>query len=73
MSIPYLYRVLEGLEARKEHQRRRIEDRRRLFAAEDNKQVAPRGKIEIASLMYDWQETIQNMELQKKIDRLNRG
>jgi hypothetical protein len=71
-SIPYLYRVLEGLEARKEHERRQIEERRRLFLQEQNKQTIKRGRLEIASLMHEWQETIQNMELQKKVDKLRR-
>lgn len=72
LSIPYLYRVLEGLEARREHQRQRIEDRRRLFLQDEDKQVKRRGMLEMASLMYDWEQTIQNMELQKKVDRLRR-
>lgn len=71
-SIPYLYRVLEGLEARREHQRRQIEERRKLFLQESNRPVVRRSRLEIASLMYDWQETIQNVELQSKVNDLLR-
>lgn len=71
-SIPYLFRVLEGLGARREFKRKQIEDRRRLFMGQAQEQKHVRGKAEIASLMYSWQETIQNVELQRKVKDLHR-
>jgi hypothetical protein len=70
-SIPYLWRVVEGLRVRREHKRRQIEDRRRLFMGSTEDEVNVRGKAEIASLMYDWQETIQNVELQRRVEALH--
>lgn len=73
MSIPYLYRIVEGLAVRKEHKRQQMEYRRKLFGVEDSVAVPSRGAAEIAGLMYDWQETIRNVELQRKVNKLFEG
>lgn len=69
-SVPYLFRIVEGLAIRKEHKRQEIEDRRKLFKGEEDSKIMTRGKAEIANLMYSWEETIQNVELQHKVNKL---
>jgi len=70
-SIPYVHRVAEGIKARHEIQIHQIQSRRKLFYDTTEQSMAGRrSRIEIASLMHDWQQSIQNVELEKKVKRL---
>jgi hypothetical protein len=69
-SIPYLFRVVEGLQAKEDHRKRQLEFLRGKFGTEDSAPVVERNRMEIANLMYSWEDTIQNVELQKKVDDL---
>lgn len=72
-SIPYLYRIVEGIEARKEHKRQQMHATRKMVHTDTGSKVNSRTPLELASLMAEWQETIQNVELEEKVNKLYRG
>lgn len=72
-SIPYLLRVVEGIKARQEFKIVKLDQFRQKFHKVEEEQAVVRSPIEIADLAAQWQETIQNMELQKKARDLYGG
>jgi hypothetical protein len=71
-SIPYVYRIVEGSNVRREYQAHKLEERRKMFIDGPAKEATSRGLVEIASLSYDWQQTIENLNLQERVDKLYR-
>lgn len=71
-SIPYIYRIVEGTQVKREYQTHKIQKRRELVIDSQPDQVISRGVAEIASLSYSWQQTIENLNLQEKVDKLYR-
>lgn len=72
-SVPYLLRVVEGIKARQEHQVHKLDQFRQKFHTQEQAVVTKRGAVEIAGLMASWEESIQNMKLQKQVEQLYKG
>ena len=66
-SVDYVYRVLERMVLEQEEKLRRRE-RHRLRRGQE--QVHKRSRAELATLMYQWQDAIQNVELARKVKEL---
>lgn len=71
-SIPYVLRIVEGIVARREERKRQIQNRRGLFNKPRESDANKRSRIDIANLMDRWGQTIENVELQNRVDRLYR-
>jgi hypothetical protein len=63
---------VEGSNVRREYQIHKLEERRKMFVDGQTKEVVSRGAAEIASLSYGWQQTIENLNLQERVDKLYR-
>lgn len=72
-SLPYLIRVAEGVQVRKQHKQQQLDRFRDQFKPVAEEQATTRSKLEMAQLMGGWQETIENMKLQRQIDELYGG
>ena len=70
-SIPYAIRIAERHKAEREQRKQEIRGRRELFHSQSvNKDINRRGRLEIASRVADWQNEIENLQLQRRVKRL---
>lgn len=70
-SVPYLHSVLERIQAEREREKQKIAELRKMVINNvGEEQVIKRNNLEIASLMYEWEQTIQNMNLRRKVEKL---
>lgn len=73
-NVNYLLRVTEGVKSREDYEKNKIQERRKLFdtGSPTNDIVVKRQRVELASIMDDWENTLENIKLQKKLEELNR-
>lgn len=69
-SIHYLQRIVESIVAKKEHQKNQRQRLRELYSYEDNGDTISRSPLELASLKYNWLNTLENRKLEKKAEEL---
>lgn len=66
-SVFYLQRIVEGIAAKREHtkaQRQHIKD---LYKYDGDTDTINRTPLELASMKYNWQNEMENTELQRKL------
>jgi len=69
-SIPYLLRILEGMEARRAEKIRKLEGVRKLYQTEEIGTQAQWNRMDIALRQMQWRQNVENAELQERVDRL---
>lgn len=73
-SIPYLLRVLEGMEARRKERERQLDElRQQLAYRPESEGVVRRSRMELATLLYQWEQDLQNAELERKMQEWLEG
>lgn len=72
-SIPYLYRVVEGIQARKAEKMRQLQERRKMFYVEQNEHIIKRSRLDIAKLEAQWLKQCENAELMRMVNELYGG
>lgn len=69
-SILYLLRIVEGIVAKKEHQKAQRQKLKELYKYEDNDNTTSRSTLELASMRYSWQNALENSILERKVKEL---
>ena len=69
-SIIYLRRIVESLYVKREYEKAKRQKLKELHKYEDDNNVVSRSPMELASMKYGWINTLENRELQNKIERL---
>lgn len=69
-SIFYLQRIVEGIAAKREYEKTQRQHIKELYKYNDNTDTINRTPIELASMKYDWQNEMENTELQRKLEEL---
>lgn len=69
-SIIYLKRVVEGIHAKREHEKAQRQKLKELYSYQDNNDIISRSPIELASLKYNWLNTLENRQLERQAEEL---
>jgi hypothetical protein len=69
-SIHYLFRIVEGIVAKKEHMKANRQRIKELYSYNDNDDTISRNQIELAQMKYSWKNTLENIILEKKVREL---
>lgn len=66
-NVPYLFRVLQGLEAQKNARKAQREKLRDMFQYTGAKEERPWTVIELAQAQFEWQRALENKQIERKV------
>lgn len=69
-SIFYLQRVVEGIVTQKEYERSKKQYLKELYKYNEKTDIINRTPLEIATMEYTWQNSVENLELRRKMEEL---
>ena len=66
-NVPYLFRVLQGLEAQKNARKAQRDKLRDLFQYSEAKEEKPWSVLELAQAQWQWQQALENKQIERKV------